>query len=166
MHWKSYKMSWQSKLKEMDAIVLAGDGRHDSMGHSAKYCAYSIFCCNNPINAIVDFSLVQVWYFYLWHWCMGRQQKNMTYRYCMYITVVYPFPVCYLRCTVSIFGIIQFCLLGLCTHSLFLFCLVYNDNVAQHTVQYIWECSSLLIWKCMFLCNTYFHIHTNCCISN
>ena len=60
MHWKTYKISWQSQLKEMDAIVLAGDGRHDSMGHSAKYCAYSIFCCDDPINAIIDFSLVQV----------------------------------------------------------------------------------------------------------
>ncbi|XP_028418457.1 uncharacterized protein LOC114543840, partial [Dendronephthya gigantea] len=59
MHWKSYKASWQAKLKEIDGIVLAGDGRHDSMGHSAKYCAYSLFCCDDPINAIIDFSLVQ-----------------------------------------------------------------------------------------------------------
>ena len=37
---------------------MAGDGRHDSMGHSAKYCAYTIFCCTVPY--IIDFSLVQV----------------------------------------------------------------------------------------------------------
>ena len=60
MHWKSYKTSCHAKLKELDGIVLAGDGRNDSMGHSAKYCAYSVFCCDDPLNAIIDFSLVQV----------------------------------------------------------------------------------------------------------
>ena len=40
--------------------ILAGDGRHDSIEHSTKYCAYSMFCCSDPVNAIVDFSLVQV----------------------------------------------------------------------------------------------------------
>ena len=43
-------------LKE--PVVLAGDGRHDSMGHSAKYGAYSIFCCSVPM--IIHFSLIQV----------------------------------------------------------------------------------------------------------
>ena len=32
--------------------------RHDSMGHSAKYCAYTLFCCTVPL--ILDFSLIQV----------------------------------------------------------------------------------------------------------
>ena len=27
-------------------VVVAGDGRHDSMGHSAKFGAYTIFCCH------------------------------------------------------------------------------------------------------------------------
>ena len=49
----------QNKLKEsVQSVVVAGDGRHDSMGHSAKYCAYTIFCCSIPL--IIDFSLVQV----------------------------------------------------------------------------------------------------------
>ena len=39
-------------------MAIAGDGRHDSMGHSAKYCAYTIFCCTVPL--IIDFSLTQV----------------------------------------------------------------------------------------------------------
>ena len=39
-------------------MVVAGDGRHDSMSHSAKYCAYTIFCCNVPM--IIDFSIVPV----------------------------------------------------------------------------------------------------------
>ena len=43
MHWKSYKTSYQAKLKELDGIVLAGDGRHDSMGHSAKILCLQCF---------------------------------------------------------------------------------------------------------------------------
>ena len=42
-------------------LVLAGDGRHDSMGHSAKYCAYTMFCCT--IGKIIHFDLVQVGWF-------------------------------------------------------------------------------------------------------
>ena len=25
------------------AMIIAGDGRHDSMGHNAKYCAYKLY---------------------------------------------------------------------------------------------------------------------------
>ncbi len=46
-------------MKDAKEIVLSGDERHDSMGHSAKYCAYTLFC-HDPLNAIFDFSLVQV----------------------------------------------------------------------------------------------------------
>ena len=41
-----------------DGIIIAGDGRHDSMGHCAKYGAYTIFCCTIPM--ILHFSLIQV----------------------------------------------------------------------------------------------------------
>lgn len=46
----------------MDAIkgkevVLAGDRRHDSMGHSAKFATYSIFCCT--VGLIIHIVLVQ-----------------------------------------------------------------------------------------------------------
>ena len=41
-----------------DFLVIFGDRRHDSMGHSAKYGAYTILCCNVP--QIIHFSLVQV----------------------------------------------------------------------------------------------------------
>jgi solute carrier family 8 (sodium/calcium exchanger) len=58
-HWKKYQKALMDQLKSNEELlVLAGDGRHDSMGHSAKYCAYTIFCCTEP--AIIDFSLVQV----------------------------------------------------------------------------------------------------------
>lgn len=43
-------------LKDQE-VVLAGDGRHDSMGYSAKYGTYQIFCCT--IGLIVYIVLVQ-----------------------------------------------------------------------------------------------------------
>ena len=47
------------KLKQnKEPLVMAGDGRHDSMGHRAKYCAYTIFCCTSP--CILHFNIVQV----------------------------------------------------------------------------------------------------------
>ena len=39
-------------------IILAGDGRCDSPGFSAKYCNYSVM--NLSDNRIVDFELAQV----------------------------------------------------------------------------------------------------------
>lgn len=38
--------------------MVAGDGRHDSMSHSAKFGAYTIFCCTLPM--IIHFALIQV----------------------------------------------------------------------------------------------------------
>ena len=38
-------------------VVVVGDGRHNSMGHSAKYCAYTIFNCTSA--NIFHFSLAQ-----------------------------------------------------------------------------------------------------------
>ena len=45
------------KVKEHREIVIAGDG-HDSMGHSAKYCAYTVFCCT--VSFIIRFAIVRV----------------------------------------------------------------------------------------------------------
>ncbi|XP_044164900.1 uncharacterized protein LOC122948870 [Acropora millepora] len=46
IYWQKYQSTLLSKLKALrDGIVIAGDGRHDSMGHSAKFGAYTIFCC-------------------------------------------------------------------------------------------------------------------------
>jgi solute carrier family 8 (sodium/calcium exchanger) len=59
LYWKKYQEKMMAKLKATgQPLVIAGDGRHDSMGHSAKYCAYTLFCCTVPL--IIDFSLVQV----------------------------------------------------------------------------------------------------------
>ena len=45
-------------LKEMKDIEWSGDGRFDSMGHSAKYGVYTMFC--TTIMKIAHFELVQV----------------------------------------------------------------------------------------------------------
>ena len=47
------------KLKALkEPLTISGDGRHDSMGHSAKFGAYTTFCCSLPL--IIHFALVQV----------------------------------------------------------------------------------------------------------
>ncbi|KAK3755170.1 hypothetical protein QZH41_010695 [Actinostola sp. cb2023] len=58
IHWKKYQQKLLDNVKSLGSkIVIAGDGRHDSMGHSAKYCSYTIFCCD--VSKIIHFDLVQ-----------------------------------------------------------------------------------------------------------
>ncbi|XP_074632756.1 uncharacterized protein LOC141891673 [Acropora palmata] len=56
-YWRGYQAALLQRLQGQE-VVLAGDGRHDSMGHSAKYGTYSIFCCT--IGYIIHLVLVQV----------------------------------------------------------------------------------------------------------
>ena len=57
--WKASQELLLRSLKEKgDPLVLAGDGRSDSPGHSAKYGSYSIL--ELTCNKIFDFKLVQV----------------------------------------------------------------------------------------------------------
>ena len=55
--WRQYQKKILESLKGKE-VVMAGDGRHDSMGHSAKFGTYTIFCCT--IGLIVHIVLVQV----------------------------------------------------------------------------------------------------------
>ena len=55
--WRGYQKKLLKRLKNQE-VVLAGDGRHDSMGHSAKYGTYTIFCCT--VGLIIHIVLVQV----------------------------------------------------------------------------------------------------------
>ena len=57
-HWEVYREGLIRKVKGMKDIVWSGDGRFDSMEHSAKYGTYSMFCF--PIDKIVHFELLQV----------------------------------------------------------------------------------------------------------
>ena len=59
--WKHSHAGFAVEVTERESksvIVLAGDGRSDSPGHSAKYGSYSIL--ELTCNKIVDFKLVQV----------------------------------------------------------------------------------------------------------
>lgn len=55
---EKYQSQMLGKLKSLrTGITITGDGQHDSMGHSAKFGAYTILCCTVPM--IIHFSLVQ-----------------------------------------------------------------------------------------------------------
>ena len=59
LYWQKYQKKMLEKVKAVkDGVILARDGRHDSMGHCAKFGAYTIFCCTIPM--ILHFSLIQV----------------------------------------------------------------------------------------------------------
>ncbi len=57
-HWQGYQKGFLDQLKNVGNVVWSGDGRFDSMGHSAKYGVYSMFNCN--LMKILHFELVQV----------------------------------------------------------------------------------------------------------
>ncbi|XP_068705994.1 uncharacterized protein [Montipora foliosa] len=57
LFWKEYQANLLSQLNDLGRLIIAGDGCHDSMGHCAKYCAYTVFCCTLP--RIIHFALVQ-----------------------------------------------------------------------------------------------------------
>ena len=57
-YWERYRSSLITKIKDMKDAVWSGDGRFDSMGHSAKYGVYTLLC--SPIMKIFHFELLQV----------------------------------------------------------------------------------------------------------
>ena len=57
-YWENYQAGLFAKIKELKDAVWSGDGRFDSMGHSAKYGVYTLLC--SPIMKIVHFELLQV----------------------------------------------------------------------------------------------------------
>ncbi|KAK3715783.1 hypothetical protein QZH41_018834 [Actinostola sp. cb2023] len=58
LHWRKYQSKMIEEIKESEeSVVVAGDCRHDSMGHCAKYGTYTMFCCSKP--QIIHFELVQ-----------------------------------------------------------------------------------------------------------
>ena len=58
LYWEKYQKQMLEKMKAVKDGIIAVDERHDSMGHCAKYGAYTIFCCT--ILMILYFSLFQV----------------------------------------------------------------------------------------------------------
>ena len=57
-HWENYRDNLIQRLRNFKDATWSGDGRFDSMGHNAKYGAYSMFC--NSFCKIVHFELLQV----------------------------------------------------------------------------------------------------------
>jgi hypothetical protein len=57
-HWEIYQASLLGELKEIEKPAWSGDGRFDSMGHSAKYGVYTMY--SNSISKLVHFELFQV----------------------------------------------------------------------------------------------------------
>ncbi len=57
-YWVTYQAEMIKQLKAMKDIVWCGDGRFDSMGHSAKYGVYTMM--STTVMKIVHFELVQV----------------------------------------------------------------------------------------------------------
>ena len=63
-YWDTYRRALVDKTKAMKDVVWSGDGRFDSMGHSAKYCVYTMF--NTTLMKVVHFELVQVNYNFIY----------------------------------------------------------------------------------------------------
>ena len=57
-HWEVYQAALIEKVKTVKDAVWCGDGRFDSMGHSAKYGAYTMFC--STTLKVVHFEILQV----------------------------------------------------------------------------------------------------------
>ena len=57
-YWDRYSATLLNTIKGMKDVIWCGDGRFDSMGHSAKYGAYTMFC--SSILKVVHFELLQV----------------------------------------------------------------------------------------------------------
>ena len=57
--WRKQQMSLLHRLQQMDGgLVLAGDGRCDSPGHSAKFGSFSVI--EQRLRKVLDVQLVQV----------------------------------------------------------------------------------------------------------
>lgn len=57
-YWETYRAVLINEIKGLKDANWCGDGRFDSMGHSAKYGAYTMFC--SSILKVVHFELLQV----------------------------------------------------------------------------------------------------------
>ena len=65
-HWENYRNGLLEQAGGHDQATWSGDGRYDSMGHNAKYGAYTMFC--NTISKLVHFELLQVSQIYNINW--------------------------------------------------------------------------------------------------
>ena len=83
-HWESYRQGLVNEVKQIDNVSWCGDGRFDSMGHSAKYGAYSMYC--SSLNKIIHFELLQVITSILF--CSHHNLKTITFKTFIFFKVV------------------------------------------------------------------------------
>lgn len=57
-YWECYPAALTEKIENMKDAVWSGDGPFDSIGHSAKFGFYTMFC--NTVLKVVHFELLQV----------------------------------------------------------------------------------------------------------
>ena len=57
-HWETQQLSLLDEVKNVKEPQWSGDGRFDSMGHSAKYGVYTMY--SNSTSKLVHFELLQV----------------------------------------------------------------------------------------------------------
>ena len=83
-HRETYQAGLIEQLKDMGHLIWSGDGRFDSMGHSAKYGAYTMFC--NTVLKVIHFEILQVMLscMYTYLLCL----VIMYWSYCRSISVV------------------------------------------------------------------------------
>lgn len=58
IHWERYRSSLFKDIQKLTDPEWCGDGRFDSMGHSAKFGVYTMFC--STVGKLVHFELLQV----------------------------------------------------------------------------------------------------------
>lgn len=57
-YWERYQEKLISQIKALKNVEWSGEGRFDSMGHSVKFGAYTMFC--NTLLKVVHFEILQV----------------------------------------------------------------------------------------------------------
>jgi len=57
-YWERYQEKLISQIKALKNVEWSGEGRFDSMGHSVKFGAYTMFC--NTLLKVVHFEIFQV----------------------------------------------------------------------------------------------------------
>ena len=81
-HWETYQADLISKIKQLKDVAWTGDGRFDSVGHSAKYGVYSMFC--TTVMKIVHFELVQVSHFLVQNFVLNIQQDTYSLNFILF----------------------------------------------------------------------------------
>lgn len=83
--WREHQQQLLNSLREKeDGLVLAGDGRCDSPGYSAKFGSYTLM--EQQVNRVVDFQLVQV----------GAKYNCVNYFNLFHLPVLKLFPIFFL----------------------------------------------------------------------